>query len=186
MEAHVELFRFDLKSDETKDAPIYVKEHYLESDKHYFFAEECSGDGIRYQIKIADDNDYDAESENQLIERIENYVEDTVTEDPIEGNHDKICENKGDESTNFVLLESSTENEVQKQPKKLDFPSENVTDHQRTDLIDPDEQYLLSCLPAFKRFTSQQKALARIGIEKLFYEIEFENSGEPASKKMKS
>lgn len=74
-------------------------------------------------------------------------------------------------------LQSETEND--KNPpdssQNISSPSKNT--------VDPDERYLMSCLPAFKRFTPQQKAYVRMGIEKLFYEVEFENVSEPRNKK---
>jgi len=68
-------------------------------------------------------------------------------------------------------------------PQKSQSDS-NITQLSKT-IIDPDERYLMSCLPAFKRFTPQQKAYVRMGIEKLFYEVEFENISEPRNKKLK-
>lgn len=52
-------------------------------------------------------------------------------------------------------------------------------------IIDDDERYLMSCLPAFKRFSPQQKAFVRKEIEKLFYEVEFENVSEPKNKRLR-
>jgi hypothetical protein len=45
---------------------------------------------------------------------------------------------------------------------------------------------LLSCLPALKRFTPQQKAYVRMGIERLFYEVEFESIDEITHKKQRT
>jgi Adh transcription factor 1 len=53
-------------------------------------------------------------------------------------------------------------------------------------ITDPDERYLMSCLPAFKRFNPQQKAYVRMAIERLFYEVEFENVSDPQNKRLRS
>ena len=68
------------------------------------------------------------------------------------------------------------------EPEPASPTPSNSEPTQPTNIIDPDERYLLSCLPAFKRFSPQQKALVRMGIERLFYEVEFE----PPSKKLKA
>lgn len=74
--------------------------------------------------------------------------------------------------------ETPTVVERQTHEPKIDDPSSVAKN-----IIDPDERYLMSCLPAFKRFTPQQKAYVRMGIERLFYEVEFENVSEPKSKR---
>lgn len=42
--------------------------------------------------------------------------------------------------------------------------------------IDPDERFLLSCVPIFHRLSNKKNALARLKIQQLLYEIEFDGS----------
>lgn len=83
---------------------------------------------------------------------------------------------KSNSSTPSATLSSSS---LQIQNiKSIASPGKNV--------VDPDERYLLSCLPAFKRLNHQQKAYLRLGIERLFYEVEFENISEPKNKRSRN
>jgi hypothetical protein len=43
---------------------------------------------------------------------------------------------------------------------------------------DPDEQFLLSCLPALKRMTPRENATARMRIQQILFEVEFSTSQE--------
>lgn len=155
----MELYRLEgVQKDE--NIPIYLKEDFAEAndeEKHFFYEEES--DSITYQIKINQDF---AEDENLL---------ETITETPAE----RIL----DEEHYTVEEEQSKDNTVEKSTSINELP---VNETRSTS--DPDEQYLNSLLPAFKRLTPQQKSLVRIGIEKLFYEVEF--SSEPSSKRFKS
>lgn len=55
------------------------------------------------------------------------------------------------------------------------------TQHHTTVHNDPDEKFLLSCLPVFKRLNTKKNALARMKIQQLLYEIEFEDYSEMSS-----
>lgn len=123
---------------------------------------------------------------------------------------DEILPHKYRENEQLLSYETETENEEQEQQEvmeeqlSLQAPTAALPDVYEEDrkslpnssqrvsisspsknIVDPDERYLMSCLPAFKRFTPQQKAYVRMGIEKLFYEVEFENVSEPKSKRAK-
>lgn len=75
-----------------------------------------------------------------------------------------------------------SEIEVHQTPPQDHSEHAVVSSSPSKNIVDPDERYLMSCLPAFKRFTPQQRAYVRMGIEKLFYEVEFENVSEPKCK----
>jgi BESS motif len=50
-------------------------------------------------------------------------------------------------------------------------------------VVDPDERYLLSCLPVLKRLSPQKNALIKLKIQQLLYEVEFEMNDESHSSK---
>jgi hypothetical protein len=180
LQKHVELFRLDgTRADDT--IPIYLKEDYIEvheeSDKHIFYEE---GDAVRYQIKIdQDDEETDQNDEEQLLETyIEEPKDQHVEED--------IIVNKSDQSSEYIIVEAPEgDPNIQSKNEEVENSDKGTSSEpiERT-ITDPDERYLLSCLPAFKRLSPQQKSLVRMGIEKLFYEVEFE--GPPLTKKFKS
>lgn len=182
LQPHVELFRLDgsFKTEET--IPIYLKEdfievHHDEGEKHFYFEEDSpEGDAIRYQIKIDQEDEEPEQNEEQLLENFE--------EDHNEQNLDDT--NKSEQSAEYVIVEAQQEEQISQsksdQNEKID--KDSIEESSQRPITDPDERYLLSCLPAFKRLTPQQKALLRIGIEKLFYEVEFES--EPLMKRFKT
>lgn len=77
-------------------------------------------------------------------------------------------------------------NELEAQKTLPDSSPDIAISSSSKNVVDPDERYLMSCLPAFKRFTPQQKAYVRMGIEKLFYEVEFGNISEPKNKRSRT
>jgi len=195
--------------------PIYLKEDYLEADeKHIFFTEEEAAendDSVTYQIKIAK-GQYDEEHISESIEEDNllegHYVEERLDDSAIMDLEDQVVVNKvmqkleTNEHT-YMLLEQSSEEAIKEseiedtsrsyQPQS--FKTENPESHPQPstsssphnkNVVDPDERYLLSCLPAFKRLTPQQKGLIRMGIERLFYEVEFQNDDEPRNKKLRN
>lgn len=197
LQPHVELFRLEenrVIKDET--LPIYLKEGDFLDEKQFFFKSDSpEGDAIRYQIKINDDQEYEVTEENLD----EDHLLESFTEEPVDNEHSRIdlvnaevLSNANDKSnepqpSQYVLLEEPNDEEEEVElpiSNKKSIPASPTPSisQETCQSTDPDERYLLSCLPAFKRFTPQQKALVRMGIEKLFYEVEFE----PASKKFKT
>lgn len=114
-------------------------------------------------------------SEKLANEQVEFYETETE-EEP----QDVKQESRLLEMTSGHAIQLRNDSEVQQKSQENYSGSEDVALSKN---VDPDERYLMSCLPAFKRFTTQQKAYVRMGIEKLFYEVEFENIAEPTTKK---
>ncbi|XP_029708440.1 uncharacterized protein LOC115254898 isoform X2 [Aedes albopictus] len=59
-------------------------------------------------------------------------------------------------------------------------PSEKVTEiacQTAVSITDPDERFLLSCAPVFKRLSTQKNALLKLKIQQLLYEVEFGDVG---------
>lgn len=184
LEPHVELFRLDssIRLEETQQKeqtiPVYLKDDFnevaSENEKHFYFAEESNEeDAIRYQIKI--DQDYDENQQQEEEQIIETFVEES---------HQDTGNKKSDQAEFVVVEETIKNHQMESNEKQTSNTLQQSPESSQKSTTDPDERYLLSCLPAFKRLTPQQKALVRIGIEKLFYEVEFEL--EPMSKRFKS
>lgn len=164
-----------------------------------------------YEIKLARE---EYEGEDELTYRMKDDEYEEVTEDEygiIEQEEEAL--DKSPEKTfneHFEAYEPETENEEQMEvleeipfesipapasrlPNELgahqkqvpdDIPEVAISSPSKS-IVDPDERYLMSCLPALKRFTPQQKAYLRMQMEKLLYEVEFGNVCEPKNKRFK-
>lgn len=184
------------------------------NEKRFFFAEEENHDvdGVTYQIKITEPQ-YDDENiehnEDHLMESAyldeERLEEGSIAENQVMVN--KVFEKMRDDEHTYMLLEANSsaelvedgsqysENTLPPQQQSSKFEKQDLSNlpssssstsiiSPQKNVVDPDERYLLSCLPAFKRLNPKQKAYVRLGIERLFYEVEFENiSNEPRNKK---
>ncbi|XP_070497055.1 uncharacterized protein [Chironomus tepperi] len=182
----------------------------------FFTEEEATenDENVTYQIKIAK-GQYDEEHISESIEEDNllegHYVEERLDDSAIMDLEDQVVVNKvmqkleSNEHTYMVLEQSSEEaikdseiDDTSRSYQHQSFKTENLEAHShplpstssaaspQKNVIDPDERYLLSCLPAFKRLTPQQKGLIRMGIERLFYEVEFQNDDEPRNKKIRN
>lgn len=199
LKPHVELFRLD--SNGRDDEQItYVKESFIESSEEgrlYLLEEEDVEDRVAsYEIKLAD-KDY----ESQLIteDNLTDGYEETNSNEQTEYVYDESQSNENEHTSYDVDSDEISEHREQ----RVTSPSNIIPNHEKLDIrkspsppnapsptvktiVDPDERYLISCLPAFKRFTPQQKAYVRMGIEKLFYDVEFGDVCEPKSKKART
>lgn len=142
------------------------------------------------------DEEFDDETSYRIKEDhlLENYEEECSYEETLEQEGKTTeseyeayeMENDQEELIDAVVEVSSISNE-QEQFKTVIVPSSQAQVASPVkNIVDPDERYLMSCLPAFKRFTPQQKAYVRMGIERLFYEVEFEDAGQPKIKKQRT
>lgn len=129
-----------------------------------------------YGILEQEDETVDKSVEKDYSEHFENY--EAENEDQFEMSDETTVQSASQVSVTRLKVE----NEEQQKPQQENPPSITVSSPSKN-IVDPDERYLMSCLPAFKRFTPQQKAYVRMGIEKLFYEVEFENVSEPKIKR---
>jgi BESS motif len=157
-----------------------------------------------FEIKLRED-EYEDETraykeEDHLLDSYEERIEDPIEEEYMMEQEEIIHEKKiNDDQFEVYEMEADQEEELE-QPEEDVQPSIQIhheIQHQLQEpltstavastaknVVDPDERYLMSCLPALKRFTPQQKAMVRMGIERLFYETEFENNvSEPRTKR---
>lgn len=115
----------------------------------------------------------DDDEENQLIEQASGEIDEEVY--LLDSTSPKQeLRNEAETLTTFEISN----------PEKSSGDIENSGSNRN--ITDPDERYLMSCLPTFKRFNAQQKGYVRMAIEKLFYEVEFENVSEPRNKRLRT
>lgn len=65
-------------------------------------------------------------------------------------------------------MDTQPQSSQQRQPKLISSATVSAPHS------DPDERFLLSCLPSLKRLSTQKNALARFKIQELLYQIEFD------------
>ncbi|XP_063701108.1 transcription factor Adf-1-like [Culicoides brevitarsis] len=76
-------------------------------------------------------------------------------------------------------METSNMKKEQQQQKKVEIISQPASN-------DPDEKFLMSCLPVLKRVNAQKNALLKLKIQMLLYEVEFGSADDsPDTKKRK-
>lgn len=163
VEEHKEIFEIKVQEDEYEDETRAYKEedHLLDS----------------YEERIEDPME-----EEYMMEPEEIIHEKKINDDQFEVYEMEPEQDEEPEQPEEVQTQIQIHHEIPHQlqetltPTAVASPTKNV--------VDPDERYLMSCLPALKRFTPQQKAMVRMGIERLFYETEFEsNVSEPRTKR---
>lgn len=192
MKIHLNNFRLEDGVKEVNDSTSGFKENFTETSDYMIEDEEEIKEV--YEIKIAEEEFEDDVSyrvkEDHLLESYEEQLESNIDEFELTEPEENVAEKSAEKTSNesFEAYETETEDEEPKVPPTS--PGQfKVTEQKATNAEaptkDPDETYLMSCLPAFKRFTPQQKAYVRMAVERLFYEVEFENVSEPKSKRSK-
>lgn len=182
---HVEIYRLADLADQIKDVDDNSENYReFEGNKIVLLDEDTDEKDI-YEIQIRNEDDAnfiykDVDDENQLIEETtngENAEEEDEEEDIylLESTlHKQDTRNENVSTTMFT-----TSNHPEKSLDEIESSGASRV------ITDPDERYLMSCLPTFKRFNAQQKAYVRMAIEKLFYEVEFEDASDPKNKRLR-
>lgn len=187
---HVELFRLE----ESVDS--FAKDGETTDNERQFFDDQEDESKVEYEIRIAGEGYQSASfrvKHDQLLESYEEVlpeaedeyeiVEPAVTSDEYlmndaskeqEEDESQVC----DEARTFQQQNSTKHLQIQN-VRHIEEPPTLVA----REPVDPDESYWSSRFEAFKRLSRQQKAYVRMGIEKLLYEAEFENVGEPQNKR---
>lgn len=125
-----------------------------------------NSDGSEYQTHQIEVDEY---NEDQLEE---DALDTTQYERTIVSSNAKGSKN--DNSSYYIMSNASGTNETQIQPSRQSKQAQhNVSTHN-----DPDERFLLSCLPILKRLPNKKNALARLKIQQLLFEIEFDEYSE--------
>ena len=192
---------------DASDVKYKIESKQDQSENHYSITDDSGK--IKYEIEITEDdsgmNTYgemleeeDDEGEDEAIFEVQNDSHEQLDDEPtyyIE-NEESLATYIVDNQSNLPKNEKNEIQEPEEQDQKshkdpLVHNNESNPSHSslakstKTSAIDPDERYLLSCLPAFKRFSPKQKAYVRMGIEKLFYEVEFGDEFQPQRKQPK-
>lgn len=94
---------------------------------------------------------------------------------------------KGENSSSvYYISGTTTKSSVNNDTHHIQSPprQSKVLTHTQTAAVssqhnaDPDERFLLSCLPNLKRLPTKKNALARLKIQQILYEIEFDDYSE--------
>lgn len=154
------------------------------------FVKEGTENGRILLVEEIEDVSRMYKEEGSPHDTYEERIEDVTEEEYMLIEPDEVLDEKPIEKNPFEeVFELVHDNEVESEQVENDSPQQPLTVASTSSLAksitDPDERYLMSCLPAFKRFTPQQKAYVRMGIEQLFYEVEFGNVSESRSKKLR-
>lgn len=192
---------------DVSDVKYKIESKQEQSDNHYSITDDTGK--IKYEIEITEDdsgmNTYgemldeeEDEAEEEAIFEVQNDFHEQLDDEPtyyIENEESLGTYTVDNQSTlpkNDKIEIQEPDEHDQKSDKNLSVqnnesnPAHSSTAKStKTNAIDPDERYLLSCLPAFKRFSPKQKAYVRMGIEKLFYEVEFGDEFQPQRKQAK-
>lgn len=110
---------------------------------------------------------------------VDEYQEDQLDEDALDTA--QFVNNKGSfkESSSVYYISaptsnSTTTNTESHQPQSSQRQTKMVSNSTFTLSNDSDERFLLSCLPIMKRLPNRKNALARLRIQQMLYEIEFD------------
>lgn len=110
---------------------------------------------------------------------VDEYQDDQMDEDALDTS--QYVNNKGSfkESSSVYYISaptsnSTTANTESQQSQSSQRQTKMVSNAAISSHNDPDERFLLSCLPIMKRLPTRKNALARLKIQQLLYEIEFD------------
>lgn len=147
-------------------------EDYIEADTESI--DKSSNTGQRTVYINTDDSEY---SHQIALEDFQEDDEDALEPSQYEqGMISTPANGKG--SSVYYITSTSANNantNVDTQPQSSQrqmkiIPNATTTTTQN----DPDERFLLSCLPTLKRLSNRKNAMARVKIQQLLYEIEFD------------
>lgn len=170
----------------------FVKDGEMTDNERQFFDDQEDEGKVEYEIRIAGDDyaqsasfrvkhDHLLESyEEVLPEADDEYeiVEPVVTNDEYNSKEQEEDESQVSDAAETFQPQNANQHLQIQNVRHIEEPPTPVIAP-----IDPDESYWSSRFEAFKRLSRQQKAYVRMGIEKLLYEAEFENVGEPQNKR---
>lgn len=102
----------------------------------------------------------------------------------IEDYHDEQYEEEDDENDSSMVAVMTAAERSDANRSQTSANTANTESHQQTVNLkpetsslyhshDPDERFLLSCLPIFQRLSNKKNALARLKIQQLLFDIEF-------------
>lgn len=123
------------------------------------------------------------ENEYRQIE-IDEYNEDQLEEDALDtSGYERVPNIKSsDKSEKNVFILSAANSTASSNMDQSQSSSQNSRHNsqpqQGSTQNDPDERFLLSCAPILKRLSNKKNALARLKIQQLLFDIEFDEYAE--------
>ena len=192
---------------DSADLKFKIEEKHDQIENHYSITDDNGK--IKFEIEITEDDsgmntygemleDDDDEGEEDAIFEVQNDSNEQLDDEPtyyieneeslptyIVDNHSTIPKNEKNEAQDLQEHDQKSHKDILVQNNEANPTHSSSTKSSKANAIDPDERYLLSCLPAFKRFSPKQKAYVRMGVEKLFYEVEFGDEFQPQRKQPK-
>lgn len=206
LRGHVELYGYAFFASVVEPEKTFINGTYFRisetdsaSDKETIVPE--SSRIIGYQEYVtADQSDYltcDEGVEEQYDDGNTEYIYEEVEEasatayaiatkaSPLEenmsgGDQEAMSTTIIDERQELELSQEEEEEITDAVTVPLVDPSEKVTEiacQTAVSITDPDERFLLSCAPVFKRLSTQKNALLKLKIQQLLYEVEFGDVG---------
>lgn len=137
----------------TVSRPILCIPHNTDYQPHHIEIDEYEED----QLEEEEEHDNLITTTKQLISHPKKEMNQNSTETQI--------------YQQLYTTTASTVEELQQQSASISQKSLRVCNTN-----DPDERFLLSCVPIFHRLSNKKNALARLKIQQLLYEIEFDGS----------
>lgn len=126
-------------------------------------------------------NSDDSQYRHQI--EIDEYSEEQLEDDNMETAHyERMTTNKSNKNDKNVYVLSgpsaststSSADPIQTSRQMTKY----ITEHQSSQHNDSDERFLLSCSPILKRLSNKKNALARLKIQQLLFDIEFDEYSE--------
>lgn len=112
---------------------------------------------------------------------VDEYSEEQLEEEGLDSSQYITVINKKGENNSVHYITAPTshssgnnDNQLQSPPRQQSkILTQTHTVHAVND--DPDERFLLSCLPALKRLPNKKNSLAKVKIQQILFEIEFDD-----------
>lgn len=93
--------------------------------------------------------------------------------------YDELDEEEEENETSLIVTKSEAHTEVDRSQSSNNVTNDSAsqsnpsTSSSHYHSNDPNERFLLSCLPTFQRLSNKKNALARMKIQELLFDIEF-------------
>lgn len=136
--------------------------------------ESVDKNSINQQIVcINSDGEYPTQIE------VDEYNEEQLEEDVLDPTqYTTVTNKKGDNSSVYYITAPTSHSSINNDSQIQSPPRQQTKVVTQTNATastnDPDERFLLSCLPILKRLSNKKNALARMKIQQLLFEIEFD------------
>lgn len=165
------LFLFICSNEEKYEGDDYIET--ITAD-----GESVDKSSINQQIVcINSDGEYPTQIE------VDEYNEEQLEDDALDSpQYTTVTNKKGENSSVYYISapasHSSINNDSQLQSPPRQQTKVLTQTHSSSSNNDPDERFLLSCLPILKRLPNKKNALARVRIQQTLFEIEFDENFE--------